>query len=604
MDKINKLFSELEEKSYHNLAGTLFKHAEKAKADGLTEDELLYTTYAMATQMCLDPDNKLQPFRPLFINYQNNTRTPEAGDFDDSQLTLIESTFAALESDYLKCRMADILWVCTRNHVAAVAAIEAYLNCAHQLIEEARYHDALPMLERSIRLVYHCGKMENYLTEIGKLLESSLTLPSEANIKVYFFNSKLLELLLQIESADGASLAASCHSYAEKAKGDGNWQWEQGFYELEARWYHRQRDDIKKNAALVLGASTLERRGDSCISTKVRDYMSASSWFAQAIEAYRQIPGGKDEANRIHTKLRDVQQQVSEQMSVISSPTIDLSKGIEASKNAVKGKTLFDSLMALSFLMNPPDYEKQEKTAKDMMKNFPLQTIIGKQVVSQDGRITARVPSGFSDSEEDQRLCLWDKTIEQAKYLHMLHVNGVIRPAITQICREHFTRYEDLYPVVVNNPFIPKGRELLYAKGLTYGLQLDWIEAAHLLIPQLENSLRFLLSQYGVDISSYDSKGIQDSDSVNKLLEEKKLEEILGKDFLLDLRVLLTDRFGYNLRNEMAHGLLFTGSFNATGVPYLWWLTLRLCMVPRMNERIATDAEEQEKGDSREHQAE
>ena len=45
-----------------------------------------------------------------------------------------------------------------------------------------------------------------------------------------------------------------------------------------------------------------------------------------------------------------------------------------------------------------------------------------------------------------------------------------------------------------NSKFIPKEREYIFAKGLYAGFQNDFILSSHLLIPQIENSLKFQTS--------------------------------------------------------------------------------------------------------------
>jgi hypothetical protein len=52
--------------------------------------------------------------------------------------------------------------------------------------------------------------------------------------------------------------------------------------------------------------------------------------------------------------------------------------------------------------------------------------------------------------------------------------------------------------------------------------------------------------------------------------------EVIGENSVFDLRGLLVERTGSNLRNAIAHGLLPSGAFFAPLVCYLWWLTLHL----------------------------
>jgi hypothetical protein len=107
-----------------------------------------------------------------------------------------------------------------------------------------------------------------------------------------------------------------------------------------------------------------------------------------------------------------------------------------------------------------------------------------------------------------------------------------------------------------------------------------------LLIPQLENSIRHLLQRAGIVTSFSDQYGIQKEYDLNTLLYgdfEKVLNGILGEDMVFALKSLLVEATGSNLRNDFAHGLINTDGFASPSPIYLWWLVLRLCLVPIWN---------------------
>ena len=137
-------------------------------------------------------------------------------------------------------------------------------------------------------------------------------------------------------------------------------------------------------------------------------------------------------------------------------------------------------------------------------------------------------------------------------------------------------------PLVTNNPFVPPRREKLFVKGLYAGLTGDFITATHILIPQIENSVRYILSNRGAITSGIDNKnnGIQKEDNLNSTLYPSKypqITSIFDEDTLFDLQGLLIEHSGSNLRNRMAHGLISDDDFSSSTFSYLWWLTLRLC---------------------------
>jgi hypothetical protein len=165
-----------------------------------------------------------------------------------------------------------------------------------------------------------------------------------------------------------------------------------------------------------------------------------------------------------------------------------------------------------------------------------------------------------------------------ARFYHGWYGFNFIAPACSQICIEHNLTLDNFSFIVDDNPFIPKGREPLYAKGLMAGLQGDPIIASHLLIPQLENSLRYILKQN--DIVTSKREIIQDDFLLHEVLNLPELKEVLAEDLIFTLKGLLIERWGSNLRNDICHGLLDHNHFFDSVLAYLWWLTLYICLVP------------------------
>ena len=105
-----------------------------------------------------------------------------------------------------------------------------------------------------------------------------------------------------------------------------------------------------------------------------------------------------------------------------------------------------------------------------------------------------------------------------------------------------------------------------------------------MLIPQIEDSIRAVLIAHGIVPSSFYDSGVQDEYNLNKLLTNPKfaepLKRIFGEDFIFELRGVLIERFGSNLRNDLAHGLIGHSAFYSSPAVYFWWLSLRFYLLP------------------------
>lgn len=201
-------------------------------------------------------------------------------------------------------------------------------------------------------------------------------------------------------------------------------------------------------------------------------------------------------------------------------------------------------------------------------------------LVNEQGKTVAHRPSLLADDPAEVEAAVRTEMLQQATLRQDNHARLVIDPARCQILLEHDVRPRDFFPLVADNPFVPQGREAIYATGLHAGLTGDLLVAVHLLIPQLEHSIRHVLAGRGVITSGLDARGIQDERNLNTLLYLPAMRPIFGDDITLDLQGLLVERHGSNLRNRLAHGLLHHDEFFSPRVLYLWWLTLRLCAWP------------------------
>jgi hypothetical protein len=103
---------------------------------------------------------------------------------------------------------------------------------------------------------------------------------------------------------------------------------------------------------------------------------------------------------------------------------------------------------------------------------------------------------------------------------------------------------------------------------------------AHILIPQVEESIRHVLQRNGVVTSTLDSQLVQKERSLNELMLMPEAVQIFGEDNLFELRGVLCEKFGFDLRNRLAHGFLTAQECFGPEVLLAWWLILRLCAFP------------------------
>lgn len=93
-------------------------------------------------------------------------------------------------------------------------------------------------------------------------------------------------------------------------------------------------------------------------------------------------------------------------------------------------------------------------------------------------------------------------------------------------------------------------------------------------------SFREIFTARGIITSKLESDDSQDERDLRWMLTHAEMAKIFEDGMPFDLRGLLVERFGLNLRNNIAHGLLPESQMITPGALYAWWLTLRLCCFP------------------------
>ena len=80
----------------------------------------------------------------------------------------------------------------------------------------------------------------------------------------------------------------------------------------------------------------------------------------------------------------------------------------------------------------------------------------------------------------------------------------------------------------------------------------------HILIPQLEFIIRYILGIAGLKVTSFVGRSTVATQlsSLNKLLESDEAERIFGSKVAWYLRIILIEKLGYNFRNKIAHGII------------------------------------------------
>ncbi len=538
--------------------------------DGRSSD--VFALLSNLTSLHLRPYSVDEPFGPMWE--LTNSRSAIPNDFSEEDLDTLKQVAPEANDPEMRARIADVLWVRSRDFRMAQLAVTSYLEAADILGDLDRWVPYGDRVERAIRLAASLGRAGDPFKKTVDFIEGALD-GHDGEQDPSFPLTDLMRLLQDYGQGDPAKYGGSVQSEATRAEAENEWAQARAYWEIRARWSQMEGDEDGRRQALVKAAETYVKESEEALNRTPPSYLVASSHLTRAIEGLRRAGGQRERVEELRHVLLGYQRQRRNEM-VSFSGTLDLTEFVERAENRVKGKPFVEALVALATSCAPPEKSKLRQQVEENSRGS-IMSIISMDVVNDAGRVVARRPSRLSNIPEEVQEAARADMFSQATVLHEGYGASLIEPARKQINLEHNVGVSALLPFVSNNPFVPEGRELIYAQGLHYGLKGNLLVAAHLLIPQIEHSVRHVLSESGVLASTLRSSGIQEERNLNQTLYEPKLEELWGEDIVFDLQGLLVERFGSNLRNKMAHGLMGPESFSSYSVLYLWWITLYIC---------------------------
>lgn len=532
----------------------------------------VYSLFGSITSLMLHEPLEENPFG--FSSLPRYPPQVKLENLSDVHLDILEEILPNVFDAEMKARLADVIWIRKKKVLIAEIAIKAYLSSFENLLDINQWTTSFDRIARAFFLAKRMGKGKELFNKVTETIR--ITIEQYYEEDDLYLSEQLMNLLINNKLVDNAhNYVCISRKLAEKAERKERWEVAKAYWECSARWYKLTKNFAARREILILKAETSVKQSDSILSKPKPIYNLAVVHLQDAIDAFKNIDNTHDRVGELHRKLLTLQEKSMEEMIPVFSKPVDISACVAQSIQLVKGKSFIEKLDVLLTSKTVPKIAELkirviESNKKDITTDF-FRDI----KVSTTGKVIDKQPNSKDDKHSD--INLNNNMFAESKETQICLSRSFITPIQKQILSEHPSlTILDILQIVMKSPFVPKGREEIYAKGLYAGLVGDFIISTHLLIPQLENSIRFALKQNGVITSGHDSKGIQEEKGLDTLLKTNELSEILTEDLIFCLRGLLIERFGSNLRNETAHGLMNSTSFDSSLTQYLWWVIFQI----------------------------
>lgn len=566
-----------------------FEAAKTAEAKGFELEKRVLTLLGKTCVLHLRPEEKVTPFAPMWVF--GTQRSADISDFSDDDVEALKLVLPYLKNNDLRARIADVVWLVHRegNFQYAELAVDAYLLAATEQLQMDPYIHGVDRITRAIHLAASLGRRTDRYKQVIETINSLIEpfLPKH-NSPVSF----LIRLLVEYDAGDPNKLAGFAEKCALDAEANKNWYIAGNYWEIKATCHRHAKEEAQEYQALQRLAETYINTAQEFVDSG-RGYSAATHHIQSAIEVLRRIPNSKEQQDQLHKTMLEYEEKSMGELGHFSSGTIDLTQQIESAITIVKNKPLQDAIFALALFTRPVSRESMEKFVDEMVKKSPLLAFISNNIVDSRGKVVAKRDSLLNGSTDQ---------IAEAKEAEMYHwaqseqgiLGSVIEHTRRYFLTEHNPSVRDILEITAYNPFVPPGREAIFAQGLLAGLQGDYLTSLHLLIPQIENSIRYILKRNGIITSGINSDGIQEEFDLNKLLGMPETAKIFHNNWLFGLKGTLTSKYGRNFRNLLAHGLLDYNHFLSYDAVYVWWLILKICCIPMVHQKENDDASPKE----------
>ena len=573
-------FADVVHKECRFFWGHLSAAAEECHTAGDDLGQMVFSFLSVVASFLPHYDTLGNPYGAMTVLY-DGSHSPCAEELSDSDLVALSGIVDSIADPEFQARVADVLWTTKKDVGSARIAVRAFLASAQRLKIGNLVIPHNARLKRAAQICANKG-FETERALVLSTIESAIT-EYKDDPKSEHICHNLMSILLSVRQGDPAEYSALSEKLASDCAKKCEWHISEMYWQLASQWYQCAKKSSDVERCQLAAAECNISRGEALL--KEHGCLSAAHWLGRGVEALRRSKADPKRIKAVHRRFLELQKLGLKEMKRLD---IGLDKDPEFREREketqeraaafVQGLDFQTAIMRFAQVAQPSDFEALKKAYVKASEGLVAGKLFGSSVLNHTGKVADSIPPERLSSDEVDAESLRKRLCQQAaRFDWPVRVIWMIEPARMTILDEHPVGQQELLYLVVDNPFIPQGHEGIYLRGLQAGFLGDWLVAMHLLVPQIEASIRYVLQQRGVITSTLDTDGIQQERDLNQLLWLPEVEAIFGADMMFDLRGILIERFGHNLRNQLAHGLLPEGGFYREASAYLWWLILRLC---------------------------
>lgn len=552
--------------SHYELESHFYKLSKEFKESGdLHSWRVSYLLYAIFT-FSFSKSGGIVGFEPKAILYPNRSYRPS--DVNEQFESALNAIAKISNNHFVNARIYDILWSNNRRDAnSAKYAINAYAK----LIDEATVQlaklkndnglplfDVVDLLERAITISAMVNGRKKELDEV--ITTSAISLYKElVSLNIFSGFYRLTHTLFFYDLYNTMDLAFNAESIADIYINESFFDAVKQLFSLGALLYERAGDsDSSKRCKLKSAEITLSQTNYS------QSASLKAHWFRQSIGEFRSIGGMEEKIKHIRNELESIRDAINDDLHLFSVSS-DLTDVVEETYNIYEELNFSDVLKVLIQRFKCPSIEKIIEQAKVDVKQFAFLSMSSQNIFDDKGRVIAVVPALNTYGEIPKETAILN-FLRNYHLEHLIYVCGEFEIVRKQVVRFTVLNENSFDAITHQSPFVPPGYVEIFSKGFYKLWQGDYISACYILIPQLENSIRWVLESRNMETTKIDPRLLEEATSITQMLNnfKEELESIFGEDIVLTMDLLFNKKGGPALRHQLAHGRLTSNHCNSS----------------------------------------